>query len=237
MKKIIEFLESDETLLRAAMMLMAIYAIHNAYILHELEHFDLAISIGGNDYNFFKPMVSIAAAFITEFVVLILFVKGEKLFGHLYAVGLFALNTFYYCYFMPVKKVELIIVACFVSFIHFAAIWYLSDIFYKRRNEKAVEKDIGTKPVVKKAITEKQIIATIPIEKTIPLENELKPAIINAIAVKQEISEHGSMFSINNTSLECPVCTVPFSRKFTLDRHLKNKHPEYATTTNYKEAV
>lgn len=238
MKKIIEFLESDETLLRAAMMLMGIYAVHNAYILHELEHFDLTISIGGSEYNFFKPMISIAAAFITEFVVLILFVKGERLFGHMYAVGLFALNTFYYCYFMPVKKTELIIVSVFVSFIHFAATWYLSDIFQKRRTEK-LEKEKNIKPIqVRRSQPEK--IDTDNSKFQDLFGGQQKPLDIPQIFKQHDeggLTEKSHLLKIATKQDEyhCTICNIPFARKYTWQRHFINKHPELLE--NYKEAV
>lgn len=206
MKKLIEFLETDETMLRAAMLGMLIYAVHNSIIIFTIEHMPF----------FVKLPFSIIAAVITEFIALVLFVKGKKWFGRVYATCLFGLGNFYYWYFMEdPKEYSLVAVSWVFNTIHYAAALYLSEIFYDRRLEKKIPQNYiidldqaqglvneGWKPeqkVYKPHKKAPQPSATMPLEP-------------------QDTTEEKKFV--------CPECSEAFARKFTLQRHLKTIHAQ-----------
>lgn len=189
MKRLIAFLETDETLLRASMLGMLIYAVHNSIIVFNIEHMPFEL----------KVTFSVAAAFITEFIALVLFIHGKVMFGRVYATCLYFMGNWYYWYFMAAPKDwSLIMVSWLFNTIHYAASLYLSEIFYHRRqNRSRNEPDDEELTLIVKD------------------ENVRKTSGTSGLECQPAKPEE---------EFRCHVCDRSFSRKFTLERHLVNVH-------------
>lgn len=209
MKKLIAFLETDETLLRASMLGMLIYAVHNSVIVFSIEHMPFLL----------KLPFAISAALITEFIALVLFIQGKVWFGRVYATCLYCMGNWYYWYFMPdPKDYSLIMVSWLFNTIHYAASLYLSEIFYHRRQKKEPVPIQSPEPE-----EENSGVFSPPFAGGYqrPQPQQTSPGVSKTFV--QRLTENEER---EKQEFTCPHCGDKFSRKFTRDRHIKNFHVE-----------